>query len=317
MTSTPHEVHGILNLFKPSEPTSMHVVNRVKRLAKQKGVGHGGTLDPLADGVLPICFGQATRVMEYIIDTPKTYRMTVQLGVSTNTYDAQGEVTRERDASGITCDQVERTLERFRGMIQQTPPMYSALKRDGKRLYELARAGLEVERQPRSVEMFSLQVVSCNLPVVVIDAECGRGAYMRSLAHDLGEALGVGAHLSALTRTSHGPFKASEAITLERFEELCEAGTWESALMPLDAVLSGMRAVQLTSPQEKVLRNGQPVDLGPRSHYSPHLESVRAYSPDGVFLAILRFHKSEGVWKPHKVFRLTAPSPLAPREGAA
>lgn len=317
MTTAPHEVHGILNLFKPSEPTSMFVVNRVKRLTRQKGVGHGGTLDPIADGVLPICFGQATRIMEYLIDSPKKYRMTVHLGSSTDTYDSQGEVTQERDVSGVTRELLERTLQQFRGVIMQTPPMYSALKHKGRRLYELARSGVEVAREPRRVEMFNLEIISCTLPQVVIDAECGRGAYMRSLAHDIGEAMGVGAHLKALTRLSHGPFKSSEAIPVELVEKMAEEGTWERALMPLDIVLSDMRAVGLTRPQEKVLRNGQPVDLGAASHYAPHLESIRAYSPDGVFLAVLRLHKSEGVWKPHKVFRLTEPSPLAPVPGAA
>ncbi|MBI2856367.1 MAG: tRNA pseudouridine(55) synthase TruB, partial [Chloroflexi bacterium] len=198
------EVQGILNVIKPPQWTSMDVVRLIKRLTRQKRVGHAGTLDPQATGILPICIGQATRVMEYLVNSPKTYHAVVQLGVSTDTYDAQGQITDVRDPSHITLQDVDTALEAFRGVFYQVPPMYSALKREGERLYNLARAGKEVAREPRKVESFRLEVTGWNPPEVELEIECGRGLYVRSLAYDMGVALGCGASLGGLTRLSSG-----------------------------------------------------------------------------------------------------------------
>ena len=305
-------VDGILVVDKPPGITSMEVVRQVKRLTRVRRVGHGGTLDPGATGVLPVCFGQATRLMEYLIEGTKIYRARVRLGISTDTYDLSGTITQERDPSQVTREQAERELTPFTGTILQQPPMYSALKREGKRLYQLARAGIEVERPPRKVQVLRLELMEWTSPFFVLEVECGRGVYMRSLVHDLGEALGCGAHLDSLTRLRAGPLTLGEAISLERFHQEVEAGRWTSLLWPPDAVLPHMEVVMVDPRSERAMRNGQPAPLGPETHYASHLEVRRAYNTTGHFIAIVRFHKGEGVWQPEKVFQLPTPSPYAP-----
>ena len=193
-------INGILNIDKPKDLTSMDVVRRIKRASKQKRVGHGGTLDPIATGVIPICMGQATRMMEYVVDGSKEYRGTVEMGVETDTYDAMGEAVRRADTSGVTAYRIEGALDSFEGEVMQVPPMYSALKIKGKRLYNLARAGIEVEREARPVKVHDVKLLDYTPPHAVVEVSCGRGFYMRSLAHDLGQALGCGGHLKELVR---------------------------------------------------------------------------------------------------------------------
>ena len=198
----------------------MEAVRRVKRLAgpRQK-VGHGGTMDPMARGVLPICFGQATRLMEYVVGGRKRYLMEVEMGVTTDTYDAEGEIVKTGDVTGLTREMVESVAQTFVGSIKQTPPMYSAVKVNGQRLYKLARAGIEVEREARPVEIFAIKLVEWSLPKVVMEIESGRGVYMRSLAHDMGEILGCGAYVSSLERSYCGGFEAADAVTIETLED--------------------------------------------------------------------------------------------------
>ena len=211
---------GILNVDKPYGLTSMDVVRRLKRASGVKRVGHGGTLDPIATGVIPICFGQATRLMEYLVDGTKDYRAVVELGVETDTYDALGQVVSNQNASHVTLADVSDALESYTGVIQQVPPMYSALKQQGKRLYDLARAGIEVAREPRTVEVFEITVLDWSPPQVTLEATCGRGFYVRSLAHDLGSSLGCGGHLKSLTRLRSGPFKVADALSVSDAEEI-------------------------------------------------------------------------------------------------
>ena len=228
-------VNGFLVVDKPVGSTSMDVVRTIKRLTgMRKRVGHGGTLDPLASGLLPICFGQATRLMEHLINETKGYRMDVRLGVSTDTYDAEGQVVEERDPSDITREQVEEALDAFRGSILQKPPMHSALKKGGKRLYELARQGVEVEREARQVEVYTLDLLEFKPPIVTLESECGRGVYMRSLAHDLGEMLGCGAHTASLVRLRTGGFLIEDAVTLDEFAKAVEEKRWKEMILPLD-----------------------------------------------------------------------------------
>ncbi len=235
-------INGFLVLNKPVGSTSMDAVRRVKRLTgMKKRVGHGGTLDPLATGILPICFGQATRLMEHLINETKGYRMDVRLGVSTDTYDAEGQVVQEQDPSHITREQVEEALDAFRGTILQKPPMHSALKKDGKRLYELARQGVEVDREARQVEVYSLDLLDFNLPLITLESECGRGVYMRSLAYDLGEMLGCGAHTAGLVRLRTGGFRIEDSVTLDQFAQAVEENRWKEMILPLDALLLNMK----------------------------------------------------------------------------
>ena len=217
--SGPPPVNGFINLFKPPGITSMDALRRVKRTTGQRKVGHGGTMDPLASGVLPVCFGQATRLMDYVVGSPKRYLMEVKLGVTTTTFDAEGEVVETKETSGLHRQSVESALQSFIGRIDQIPPMYSAIKFQGQRLYKLARAGIEVERKARPVEIHQIRVVDFSAPLLTLDVECGRGAYMRTLAADLGQLLGCGAHVANLVRLSCGGFHSEESATLERLEE--------------------------------------------------------------------------------------------------
>lgn len=306
-------VDGFLNLYKPGGITSMEAVRRVRRLTAQGGVGHGGTLDPLAEGVLPICFGQATRLMEYLVEGNKLYHLEVTFGVATDTYDADGQPVAYGDVTGITLEQVESALNAFRGVFQQMPPMYSALKRGGQRLYDLARAGVQVERKPRTVRMHHLELLRFDPPRLLLKVECGRGLYLRSLAHDLGQALGCSGHLSALMRLQAGPFRSEESMSLEQLEEECRKGMWEELLFPADFPLLFMKAVRVGRAAERLLRNGQLASLGPQGHYGTHMESCRAYDQQGRFLGVVRLDKSRGMWRPYKMFRPGKASPYVSR----
>ncbi len=312
----PPTVNGFINLYKPVGITSMEALRRVKRITGQRQkVGHGGTMDPLARGVLPVCFGQATRLMDYVVGGIKRYVMDVKLGESTSTYDSEGEITAARNADGITRADVEPALEAFIGMVDQVPPMYSAVKVDGQRLYKLARAGIEVERQARSVEIHGIRLIKLELPILTLDVECGRGVYMRSLAHDLGEALGCGGHVTDLERRSCGGFSSDEGATLEQLEaDAGEPQGWQRHLHPVDWVVRDLKTVTVGPAAEKFLRNGQPVSLGRPAVNAGYLEQFRAYNTAGQFLALVRFDRAGNSWKPLKVFNSNTRSPLAPSD---
>ena len=280
----------------------MDVVRRVKRASGIKRVGHGGTLDPIATGVIPICIGQATRVMEYIVDGSKEYSGVVELGVATDTYDSAGEVTRTADTGNLSRDIVGAALESFRGQIDQVPPMYSALKKDGKRLYELARKGIEVERDPRPVRVYDIELTDWAPPLATVRVHCGRGFYMRSLAHDLGQALECGGHLKSLVRLRSGPFKLEESVTLQELEELFADGTWTRRLHSADVVLGGLRAIIAGRRTQDLIRNGRPISVGVLDSPNDPNKRCRAYSTDGRLIAIMRFDGPLRQWKPEKVF---------------
>ncbi len=299
---------GILNIDKALGITSMDVVRQVKRLTSQRHTGHAGTLDPEAAGVLPVCLGQATRLMQYVVDGEKEYLATIRLGVTTDTYDAVGQVVDEQDASGVTQSVVEATLASMQGTIQQTPPMFSALKSKGKRLHELARAGVKVEIAPRTVEVLKLDLIKWEPPLATVTVHCKRGFYVRSLAHDLGQVLGCGAHLAGLSRIRTGPFHLDQAVTIEQVKAAWDDDTLDSLLFPADHVVLKLTSVTLDSKEEKQIRNGQPVPLSPRTHYAPHLQHCRAYGPDGRFVALVRFNRSLKMWQPFKVFQIGKPS---------
>ncbi len=307
-------VNGFINLYKPSGITSMDALRRVKRITGQRRkVGHGGTMDPLARGVLPVCFGQATRLMDYVVGGAKRYVMQVKLGETTSTYDAEGEVLETRDPGGVTRTQVEKALQPFLGLVQQKPPMYSAVKVGGQRLYKLARAGVEVERQPRPVEIYNMSILECETPNLTLDVECGKGAYMRTLAHDLGEALGCGGHVADLERLSCGAFHAETALTPDQLEESVSGSEgWQEHLLPVDWILKDLKTLSVGPHAERYLRDGQRVSLNDSGAAAGYLEPYRAYSLDGRFLAVVRFDRPTNSWKPVKVFQTDTPSPYAP-----
>lgn len=301
---------GILCVNKAAGMTSHDVVSRVRRLIKQKRVGHAGTLDPAATGVLPVCLGQATRVAEYLSESGKAYRATIRFGVVTDTYDAEGEVTRQAPVA-LTQEQIAEALPSFLGRQMQIPPRYSAIKRAGKPLYALARAGEIVEVEPRPIVIYALRVISWQSPDLVLDVECGKGTYIRSLAYDLGERLGPGAHLAALTRTRSGPFSLTQCVTLEAFEQALTEDTWRDHLYAPDEALLERRAALLAAENETRLRNGQLLHFmtdqaTPESEGTPYAdELLRAYSTDGRFLGILRWEMDQQAWQPQKVLATT------------
>ncbi len=299
---------GILAIDKAAGMTSHDVVARVRRLARQKRVGHAGTLDPAATGVLPVCLGQATRVAEYLSESGKAYRATIRFGAVTDTYDAEGRVLRE---APVALDEatIGAALPDFLGEQMQVPPVYSAIKRGGQPLYALARAGVEVVAEARAVVIYSLSVVSWASPDLVLDVECGKGTYIRSLAYDLGERLGPGAHLAALVRTRSGPFSLEQCLTLERLEAALADDSWRDWLYAADEALLGWRAAILAPASEARMRNGQLLRFGdgeaPGAALAQSLDrSLRAYSTDGRFLGTLRWEAAEGAWQPDKVLAI-------------
>jgi tRNA pseudouridine55 synthase len=216
-------VDGILVIDKPVGPTSHDIVDEVRKLLRQKKVGHTGTLDPVATGVLPLVLGKATKIARYLTGGDKAYRATFRLGVTTDTLDGAGEVIEEKPVE-VDEDRVREVLTRFVGAIDQIPPMYSAKKQDGKRLYELARQGVEVEREPKPVTVYAIDLLECALPDFTVEVRCSAGTYVRVLAQDVGEALGCGGHLHALRRTAAGPFDEKDAVTLETIENVDDIG---------------------------------------------------------------------------------------------
>jgi tRNA pseudouridine55 synthase len=293
-------VFGLLNLNKPAGPTSHDIVARVRRAVGIKKVGHAGTLDPLAAGVLVVCVGPATRLSEYVMAGRKVYRARVQFGVETDTYDAQGAVVAQHDVD-LSREQVAGALDAFRGAIEQVPPMYSAIKRGGKKLYELARTGEDVAREARAVTIYRLDFAAWEPPFAELEVECSPGTYIRSLAHDLGRALGPGAHLAALARTASGDFTLDEAVTWDEFTATVEAGTWQNLLLPPDRALVNFPALYLDAEQAQQVCNGIWLRMEEAAEASADT-LCRAYDASGRFFAVL---ERRGVkWKPHKVFNV-------------
>jgi len=277
----------------------------VKRLSGERRVGHAGTLDPAATGVLPVCLGRGTRVTEFLVDATKTYLAQIELGVATDTYDGSGQITQQGDPSGINQPQLESALDLFRGSIQQTPPMYSALKYQGRPLYELARAGLNVERKSRLAKVHHLGLINWQPPVLTIEVECGKGTYIRSLAHDLGQSLGCGAHLKSLVRTRCGPFNIEDALSIPQLEEAFRYGYWQHFVHPIDIVLQHHNAIVVNNATEDIIRKGGHLVLertgsrGENGH--PRQNYCRAYTLDGSFLGVLHHDPEKGQWQPKKV----------------
>ena len=271
-------------------------------------IGHAGTLDPLATGVLVVAIGRATRLIEYVTDVDKAYLAEVTFGVETDTYDAEGTVTAragERALAAITIDQIEAALTRFRGAIEQRPPAHSAISVGGKRLYQLARAGQAVEPPLREVEITTLELREWRPPTATLFMECSKGTYVRSLAHDLGAALGTGAHLSALRRTRVGPHAIEAAVPLETLEADLRAGTWERHAIPSDRAVEHVPAITITLPEQTRLEHG--LTVAPATALVPDVGTLcRARAPDGRLIAMVRViqHEGERQIRPEKVLSI-------------
>ncbi|NBD95949.1 MAG: tRNA pseudouridine(55) synthase TruB [Gammaproteobacteria bacterium] len=271
---------GILLLDKPVGVTSNAALGRVKRIIGIKKAGHTGTLDPMASGLLVLCFGQATKVAAFLLDADKAYEAEVRLGVTTDSEDAEGEVLERRDVPALDDDRIEAVLQDFRGPIEQVPPMHSALKHKGQRLYELARKGETVERPPRSVVIHELTLISHDEETLRLRVACSKGTYIRSLARDIGEALNCGAHLSGLRRTASAPFDIHDAVELEALESLTRDQA-RALLSPPDLALGHLPAVELDAQQATRITQGQRLS-GLRAEHSGQ---VRLYGKES-FLGI-------------------------------
>jgi tRNA pseudouridine55 synthase len=273
-------VDGVLLIDKPVGLSSNDALTKVKRIVNAKKAGHTGTLDPFATGLLPLCFGEATKFSQDLLEADKTYLATVHLGITTTTGDTEGEVLETRDVD-VSTGQVEAALARFRGPILQVPPMYSALKRDGKALYEYAREGVTLEREARPVTIHELELVAIAAPFLTIRVKCSKGTYVRVLGEDIGALLGCGAHLSALRRVQVGDLGTANMVTLE---ELQAHENPLSLLAPVDALLSTFPRIDLTPELEKRFLNGQRLALGKEAVVVPPEQGrVRVYA-DGRLL---------------------------------
>jgi tRNA pseudouridine55 synthase len=267
-------VDGVLLLDKPVGLSSNDALIKAKRVMNAKKAGHTGTLDPFATGLLPLCFGEATKFSQDLLEADKTYEATVHLGIMTNTGDTEGEAIETRDVD-VTLEQIEAALARFRGPILQVPPMYSALKRDGKAYYEYAREGITLEREARPVTIHALELIAYEAPMLKIRVTCSKGTYVRVLGEDIGAALGCGAHLNALRRIQVGALMADTMITLEDLQAHAEP---LSLLAPVDALLSSFPPVELTPELAKRFLNGQRLALGKEAVTVPaELGRVRVY----------------------------------------
>ncbi len=258
-------VSGVLLLDKPQGSSSNHALQKVKRLFGAAKAGHTGSLDPLATGMLPICFGEATKISAFLLDSDKRYHLECQLGVTTTTGDAEGEVLEEQDVSAISETDVKNILPEFTGDIEQVPPMYSALKHNGERLYKLARQGIEVERKPRPVTIYDIEFISLARDaqqrlILELEVSCSKGTYVRTLVEDIAKKLGAGAHITALRRLSVGPYEG-EMLTMEQLQVLVEQGTdaLDASLQPVDSGVADWPDVHLGADAAFYVRQGQPV----------------------------------------------------------
>ncbi|MDQ3695738.1 MAG: tRNA pseudouridine(55) synthase TruB [Chloroflexota bacterium] len=293
-------LHGFLVIDKPAGWTSFDVVARARRLLGVRKIGHAGTLDPAATGVLPLAVGHATRVLEYLTVADKAYRAEVTFGVETDSHDRDGRVTATRDAASLTGEGIEAALTGFRGSIAQIPPMHAAIKVDGQRLYELARRGEEVERAPRPVVISRLALLAWAPPVATLLVECSKGTYVRALARDLGTVTGSGAYLSSLVRTRAGPFTLDEAITLDDLAAAELPAAWPKLAIPSDAVLADWPALTLDAAETIDWHHGKLIRREAMGD-EPAPRRARVYDSSGHWIGIGLADEAGRSWRPAKV----------------
>jgi tRNA pseudouridine55 synthase len=291
---------GILVIDKEVGWTSHDVVARVRRITGERKVGHTGTLDPAATGVLPVCLGAATKIIEYLQDAGKTYYAEVAFGISTNTDDQDGVIIAEAPVPQITADELDRALEPFRGAIAQVPPMYAAIKQGGRKLYDIARAGEIVERPPRQVRIDTLALLGWEPPIARLLIDCSKGTYIRSIARDLGAALGCGAHLARLSRLRTGPFFLDQALTLDTLAAEFATTSWPELALHPDEALLDWPVIVLDEAGTLAWRQGKDLRVG-RGAAGEH---CRAYSTEGAWLGLGRFDEERDAWRPEKVVAL-------------
>jgi tRNA pseudouridine55 synthase len=290
-------VSGVLVVDKPVGLTSHDVVQIIRRGTGIRRAGHTGTLDPRASGVLVVLIGPAVRLSEYVSASDKRYQATIRLGSSTDTFDAEGRITSSASVENISEEQFEEILDQYVGEIEQVPPPYSAIKVAGRKAYEMARDGEEVNLEPRVIQVYSLELLEWDSPEAVVDVFCSSGTYVRSLANDLGNALGVGAHLVGLRRTKSGRFTLRDAVPLRRLQESFIAGDWYKYLIPAAEALAEWPMVELDGDQVELIRHGHRVPAEPGSK-----GWARGVSEQGDLVALLEVDEEKSEWQPRKVF---------------
>lgn len=290
-------VSGVLVVDKPIGLTSHDVVQIIRRGTGIRRAGHTGTLDPRASGVLVILIGPAVRLSEFVSASDKRYQATIRLGSSTDTYDGDGQITSTSEIGDISEDEFDEVLQTFVGEMEQVPPPYSAVKVKGRKAYEIARKGEEVELEPRMVNVYSLEILEWAPPEAVIDVYCSSGTYVRSLANDLGKALGTGAHLVGLRRTKSGRFTLRDAVQLRRLQEAFDAGDWYRFLIPAAEALSDWPMIELDADAMELVRHGHriPAEAGAKGW-------ARGVSQQGDLVALLEVNEESLEWQPRKVF---------------
>ncbi len=295
-------MNGIINVYKEKGFTSHDVVAKLRGILKQKKIGHTGTLDPNAEGVLPVCVGNATKVCDLITDRDKAYRTVLLLGQTSDTQDVWGNILGRCDVC-VTEDEVRDAIESFVGEYDQIPPMYSAIKIGGKKLYELARKGQEIERPARHVMIREIKIISIDLPEVTMEVSCSKGTYIRTLCHDIGGKLCCGGLMKELTRIRSGEFVIADSKKLSEIEERSRSGQVDDILLPTDSVFKGLPEVHADGGSEKLLRNGNPI---PADHVTSDIRritgNVRMYDQDGAFIGVYEYKAGTGVFKPVKLF---------------
>lgn len=293
---------GIINVYKEKGFTSFDVVAKMRGILGQRKVGHTGTLDPAAEGVLLVCAGKGTRLCDMLTDRDKTYRATLLLGVETDTQDTTGTVLSEKSTDFLKEEEVRAAILSFVGDYDQVPPMYSALKVDGKKLYELAREGKEVERKARSVKIHEITIESVNLPEVVMTVSCSKGTYIRTLCHDIGEKLLAGGCMKELLRTRAGRFSIEDSLTLAELQVLKDQGRLSEAVLPVETVFSKYREIRSEGEElDKLMKNGNPFRYKKAGNPTDG-EPFKAYTADGQFIGIYEFSEEKHMFYPRKLF---------------
>lgn len=295
--------NGVINVYKEKGYTSHDVVAKMRGILKQKKIGHTGTLDPDARGVLPVCLGKGTRLCDMLTDKTKTYQALLLLGRETDTQDTSGKTLAECPVE-VTREEAEQAINSFLGPYQQVPPMYSALKVDGRKLYELAREGKEIERKSRPVEIYSIQIDEVNLPRIRMTVSCSKGTYIRTLCHDIGRKLGCGGCMEELLRTRVDRFLLEDSLTLKQIEELRDGGRLSEAILPVDQMFSGYPGVCTLPEYDSLVHNGNQVKAGqlnPEGELPQDLP-VRVYDSEGRFIGVYEYQKEKNWYKPQKIF---------------
>lgn len=301
MAKRQEKVHGILLLDKPPGMTSNQVLQAVKRLLRVKKAGHTGSLDPLATGLLPICIGEATKISPFLLLGDKRYNVWFRLGKATDTGDADGKVIEEKPVPPLTQQEIEETLGRFLGEIEQIPPMFSAVKKGGQRLYELARQGIEVEREPRRVKIYELKLIGREPDRIRLDIRCSKGTFIRTLAEDIAKALGTVGHVEELRRTEVGCFSAEEAISLDKLREM-PLEERRKKLLPVDSAIAEWPEVRLSSELLFYITRGQPIMI---PKLAAHEGPIRLYDESGRFIGVGEV-LDDGRVAPRRLLKLAA-----------